>query len=100
MIEYKYINSGEDAKRVCDEILADVGGYASETYDHLMFVIYETRRFRREDEWQAALDQSNANTELTSILLKGMEASEADRVAREANRPRKRVPSGTKRSGA
>lgn len=88
LIEYKYIDSVEVAKRVCDEVLADVGGYASEDYDHFVFVIYETQRFMRADEWQAALDKSGSKTQLTAILLKGLVPDESDKRERESARKR------------
>ena len=82
LIEYKYVDSVTVAKNVCDQILAEVCGYASDLYINFVFVIYEHKRFRRAEDWQSALDKSGSRTSLTAILLKGIEPKDADKNVR------------------
>lgn len=55
LIEYKFISDKNDAKRVSDEIFADISGYASRDWDSLLFVIYETHRVIEEKKWKEHL---------------------------------------------
>lgn len=79
LIEYKYITSTEEAKRVVDELLADIGGYKCREYNRFVFVIYETGRFERQDEWKDALKGSNTPSSVHTVLLKGVEPTPDDR---------------------
>lgn len=95
LVEYKFVASTEDAKRVVDEILADLGGYQSGNYKQFVFVIYETRRFSRLQDWEAVLTDSNPPTPTKVVLLKGVVPSEADKAKSIENR--KRVAEVSKR---
>jgi len=72
VVEYKFVNSAEDAKRILDEILADIGGYQSTDNRLIVFAIYETDRFVREEEWQAAIRASKPSNPFEVIVLKGV----------------------------
>lgn len=86
LVEYKYVASAEDAKRIVDEILADLGGYQSNDYEQFVFVIYETRRFARLNEWEDVLAQSKPPTPTKVVLLKGVVPTEGDQTKSKANR--------------
>ncbi len=88
LIEYKYVDSRDTSKRVIQELLADIGGYQSKTYDRFVFVVYETQRFNRDDEWRDAIDSANPNNTVEVVLLKGVRPSEHDRAMAEEHRGR------------
>ncbi|WOB06881.1 hypothetical protein [Piscinibacter gummiphilus] len=71
LIEYKFITSKAEAKRVADEILADVSGYRSPDWRNLLFVIYETERVMHEDEWTALLQECGLGRNYDAIVLSG-----------------------------
>ena len=58
LIEYKFVESSEDVKRVVEEVVADTRGYHSKEWDRFIYVIYETVRLKPETEWRQML---NAN---------------------------------------
>jgi hypothetical protein len=88
LVEYKYVASSEDAKRIVDEILADLGGYQSEDYDRFVFVIYETHRCVRHNDWEDVLNQSKPTTPIRVVLLKGIEPTVKDKEESEKHRVR------------
>ena len=88
LIEYKYITSDGDAKRVVDEILADIGGYQGEDYDTFVFVIYETQRFRRLTDWKDMVKRSNPPNQVEVILLKGIKPEQDDESLSAAHHSR------------
>jgi hypothetical protein len=51
LIEYKFLSSASDTKRIAEEILIDSRGYASRDLDTFVYVIYETKRIKSENEW-------------------------------------------------
>jgi len=69
VVEYKFISTDADAKRVADEVLADTRGYLSAEWKHFVYVIYETKRIRPESEWRQLLRDcdTSANTEIIVI---------------------------------
>ncbi|MBI2870498.1 MAG: hypothetical protein HYY14_02180 [Candidatus Omnitrophica bacterium] len=78
LIEYKFVNSTSDCKRVLDEILADIGGYQSTSNRLCVFVIYETDRFIREEEWRSAIEASKPAYLVEIVLLKGVRFDSGD----------------------
>lgn len=72
LLEYKYISSTADAKRVADEILADASGYRSRDWTSLLFVIYETRRVKPEEEWQNLLRDCQLYEGFDAVVLSGV----------------------------
>ncbi len=78
LIEYKFVNSSSDCKRVLDEILADIGGYQSTSSRLCVFVIYETDRFVREEEWRSAIEASKPAYPVEMVLLKGVRFDSGD----------------------
>jgi REase_DpnII-MboI len=71
LVEYKFVNSDEDAKRVADEILADTRGYEDPAWTQFFFVIYETRRFRSLAEWKGLLKQCGTADKAEVVVLCG-----------------------------
>ena len=72
LIEYKFISSTTEAKRVADEILADASGYRSRDWTSLLFVIYETHRVKPEEEWQNFLKDCQLYEGFDAIVLSGV----------------------------
>jgi hypothetical protein len=68
LIEYKFLDSQSAVNRVVDEILADTRGYHSPEWRMFFYVIYETRRFRPEVEWNQLLDESDVQNAQVIVL--------------------------------
>jgi hypothetical protein len=75
LIEYKFIESRKDAKRVGDEILADTRGYVSKEWHNFIYVVYETRRVKRESEWEQLMRASGVGDSTRVIVISGEEPS-------------------------
>jgi len=75
LIDYKFITSLEDAKRIIEEIFADIGGYQTDDYDRFIFIIYETSRLVRIDEWTRAVEASKPRSAIQIVVLKGSGAT-------------------------
>ncbi len=71
LIEYKYLSRPQDVGPIADEILADTRGYTSKDWKKFIYVIYETKRFRRENEWIQLLRQSDIPENTTVVVLSG-----------------------------
>ena len=71
LIEYKFISSESDAKRVADEVLADTRGYFSRDWERFIYVIYETSRVRKEEEWNQMLRECGVSNNTEIIVLSG-----------------------------
>jgi len=71
LIEYKFISDMNDAKRVSDEILADISGYVSRDWDSFLFVIYETHRVIEERKWKEHLRECGIDRRVSIIVLSG-----------------------------
>jgi DpnII restriction endonuclease len=79
LIEYKFLARMADAPVIADQILADTRGYSSPDWDTFVYVIYETRRFRPEREWNDLLRSCAASQNTIAIVLSG-EPSEPTNV--------------------
>jgi hypothetical protein len=77
LIEYKFIQTKEDVKRVVDEILADTRGYRSNEWDKFIFLIYETKRLKRESDWNRLLEQCGTALNIQAIVICGETPSHA-----------------------
>lgn len=71
LIEYKFVQTDNDVSRVVDEILADTQGYMSSDWDKIIFLIYETRRLKKEAEWNRLLQQCDAAVGTQAIVVCG-----------------------------
>jgi hypothetical protein len=71
LIEYKFLSRAEDAPRIADEILADTRGYTSKDWSSFLYVIYETKRFRTEHDWNQFLRESGVPPNTRVIVLSG-----------------------------
>jgi hypothetical protein len=71
LIEYKFVRRSADVPVIADQILADTRGYVSRDWATFLYVIYETRRFRPEHEWNALLRDCGATSSTTAIVLSG-----------------------------
>lgn len=87
LIEYKFIQTIADAKRVADEILADTCGYKSSDWDKFVFVVYETKRLKSEKDWNRLLDQCGTAFNTEAIVLCGEAPN-----ARAPSKKRKKTP--------
>lgn len=90
LIEYKFISSVEDAKRVADEVLADTRGYASKDWDHFVYVIYETHRVKAEAEWNALLRTCEIGANTRVVVISGEPQSD-DALGKRTLLPKKRA---------
>jgi hypothetical protein len=84
LIEYKFIASPEEAKRVAGEVLADTRGYVSKEWDQFIYVIYETKRIRPEKEWNQLLRSSDVGTNASIIVIHGEEPAKQKIFLRKA----------------
>lgn len=71
LVEYKFIGRKDDVAPISDEILADTRGYHSNDWDHFVYVIYETRRFRSEKDWTNHLRACGTAQNSSVIVLSG-----------------------------
>lgn len=77
LIEYKYIKSSDEGKKILDEILADIGGYQTDEYDIFIFVLYETHRLFPLSDWIRAIEESKPPNRIEIVLIKGVHPSKA-----------------------
>lgn len=84
LIEYKYVESRQDIKRVVDEVLADTRGYSSKSWERFIYVIYETTRLKPESEWRQMLRENDVPENTDVVVISGEardpNAVPADRV--------------------
>ncbi len=71
LIEYKYVSTLDEAKIVSDQVLADTRGYTSKDWDFFIYVIYETSRIKREEEWILHLRENGVGEDTKVIVLSG-----------------------------
>jgi hypothetical protein len=71
LIEYKFLSSKEDVPTIADQVLADTRGYTSREWNHFLYVIYETNRFRTEKDWNQLLIQSGVPENTSIVVLSG-----------------------------
>lgn len=84
LVEYKFLKAKSDAKRIVDEILADLSGYKSPGYGHLVICIYETIRAYSEDEWIRLIEEANPELGVDLVLLCGAEVTSQDVTLRDS----------------
>ena len=97
LLEYKYVSTKDDAKRVMDEILTDSRGYHSSEWDRVIYVIYETDRIVDEGDWNRALRDSGVPASHRVIVLQGVDPdgsrkSQAKRASRKTPGPKAKTP--------
>ncbi|MGO9268682.1 MAG: hypothetical protein ACLQOO_00215 [Terriglobia bacterium] len=71
LIEYKFIEDENDAKRVAGEVLADTRGYVSQDWDTFLYVIYETHRIKTEHQWNQLMRKSGLGDNTKVIVIAG-----------------------------
>jgi hypothetical protein len=71
LIEYKFISTSEDARRISDELLADTRGYVSKEWDKVIYVIYETKRVKPEKQWNQLLRSSDVGSNTSIVVIHG-----------------------------
>lgn len=71
LIEYKFLSRAKDVPVIADQVLADTRGYNSKEWNHFIYVIYETNRFRPEKQWNQLLRQSGVPENTTIVVLSG-----------------------------
>lgn len=74
LIEYKYLSSPGQVTKMADEILADTRGYISKEWTSFIYVIYETARFRPENEWRQLLRECDIDSRTTVVVVQGESA--------------------------
>lgn len=74
LIEYKFIKTAEDGKKILDQILADIGGYQTDDYDKFVFVIYETNRVFPLNDWLTAIESSRPPNQIEIVVIKGVDS--------------------------
>jgi hypothetical protein len=79
LIDYKFVESADAGRRIVDEILADIGGYQSDAYNHFIFVVYETQRCFTEGDWNRAIAATKPRNMVTVIVIKGTAPSDRDK---------------------
>ncbi|MCZ6688085.1 MAG: hypothetical protein O7H41_00575 [Planctomycetota bacterium] len=98
-LEYKFIQTEVEAKAAVDEILADIGGYQSDIYDTIIFVIYEVARLFSERDWNAAVKASKPRAEVRVVILRGPTPTKADREIRSKLRRKRKTGSKARGKG-
>jgi hypothetical protein len=73
LIEYKFLADAGEERRIADEILADTRGYSSKEWNNFIYVIYETKRIKQENQWRQLLRESGVETNTEVIVISGEE---------------------------
>lgn len=97
LLEYKFVTTRDEAKRVMDEILADSRGYYSKEWSRVVYVIYETDRIVDEGDWNRALRDSGVPDSHQVVVLQGVGPggsgeSDAKRVKRKTPGAKAKTP--------
>lgn len=71
LLEYKFHSKAEQTASIADQILADTRGYHASEWGNIVFVIYETERFKTTHEWRSLLRQSGVSSAVQLVLLHG-----------------------------
>ncbi len=90
LIEYKFVGDSSAVPVVADEILADTRGYSSRDWDMFVYVIYETRRFKPEAEWNLLLRECDVSRNTSAVVLFGEQPSRGS--GREKKTQRRGTP--------
>lgn len=73
LIEYKFLSNESQIGPIANEILADTRGYAESGWANIVFVIYETRRFKTIHEWRQLLNECGLTENIGVVILCGEE---------------------------
>ena len=92
LIEYKYISSEAEAKQISDQILADVSGYVSKEWERCLYVVYETTRVRRENQWVQHLRECGVPRSTSIVVLSGELPRKRNATVRHSARAVKAKP--------
>lgn len=79
LIEYKFMANQGEEKRIAEEILADSRGYLSKDWKNYIYVIYETKRIKPENQWRQLLRESEIKMNTEIIVISGEEPKRARR---------------------
>ncbi|QPD06395.1 MAG: hypothetical protein Nkreftii_004169 [Candidatus Nitrospira kreftii] len=71
LIEYKFLYRIEDVPTIADQLLADTRGYFSKDWVRFVYVIYETNRFRTENDWNQLMREAGVPINTTVVVLNG-----------------------------
>lgn len=71
LMEYKFLSRKADIGVIADQLLADTRGYISKDWKRFIFVIYETNRFRPENDWNLFLREAEVSSNTTVVVLSG-----------------------------
>ena len=88
LVEYKFLSRKADISPIADQLLADTRGYTSKDWTRFLYVIYETKRFRTERDWNLFLRESGVSINTTVVVLGG-EPSANGQVIRRRKRTTK-----------
>jgi len=103
LLEYKFLSKEEQSGPIADEILADTRGYEASEWANIVFVIYETKRFKSIQEWRALLRQCGVPESVQIVLLHGEEPTSASspkqkkKTKRTKSAPRSASSTGRKK---
>ena len=75
-MEYKFVATDGDVKRVADEVLADTRAYVSKEWDKFIYLIYETRRLKHESQWMELLRSSGVDDNTQIVVICGEEPTD------------------------
>jgi hypothetical protein len=84
LIEYKYVKTKADVKRVSDELLADTRGYVSKEWNQIICVVYETGRIESERKWKLHLRDCGLMETVDIIVIRGEVPVKVSRAKKEA----------------
>jgi hypothetical protein len=88
LVEYKFMTDPGEEKRIADEVLADTRGYLSKEWKNYIYVIYETKRIKPENQWRQLLHESGVKPNSEIIVISGEEPARLV-GAKSAARPAK-----------
>jgi hypothetical protein len=83
LIEYKYVETKADVKRVSDELLADTRGYVSREWNQIICVVYETGRIESERKWKLHLRECGLTESVDIIVIRGEVPAKISRVKKK-----------------
>ena len=70
-IEYKYITSRNQGKKILDQVFADILGYQSRDYDNYVFVLYETERVFPKADWDKMIESCKPRNRIECVVIRG-----------------------------
>ncbi len=84
LIEYKFLDSEEKVKQVADELLADTRGYMSEEWTSVIFAVYETKRYRSEEQWNQLFEKAGVDPARMQVIVISGETPDPKKNSPEA----------------